>query len=133
MNKSELLQIRGENMDANKCALIIDFHPSSKERIGLIEIENIHLYTYGNSEMVYWSPMMLELYNLFYEEEYVNLTAEEKSLILSNIECPGEKGKILEFLYVNGDNRQWNWGRNGMTNAAFLDAQAVKYSRQFFI
>jgi len=33
----------------------------------------------------------------------------------------------MELLYLNGDNQGWNWGRNGMTNAAFIHGPARTY------
>jgi len=35
-------------------------------------------------------------------------------------------------LYLNGTDRGWNWGRNGMTNAAFLQNSARDYFRKYF-
>lgn len=36
---------------------------------------------------------------------------------------------FVEFLYLQGN---WNWGMNGITNAAFLRGKARAYFREFF-
>lgn len=128
---SELLSHYEEDFDADEHLLLIDFDPNSKYRIGIIEIEKMHVYTYGNAEdgSVYWSPMMWELRNVFYEEEYEDLNEEEKGKIISEIEIFPDRSRNVEFLYLQGG---WNWGRNGSTNAAFIPDEARDYFRQFF-
>lgn len=118
--------------DGNIYSLIIDFHPGSKDRIGLIEIERIHIYTYGYNGKAEWSPMMLELRNVYYDEEIEDMTDDYKESVMEKIEIQHNRQQIVEFLYLNGEKYSWNWGRNGMTNAVFLDGEARKYFRQFF-
>jgi hypothetical protein len=113
-------------------SLVIDFHPSSDYRIGLIEIEHIHLYTFGWEEKATWSPMMLELRDVFYSEDYEGLTAPQRRKEMDIIEIEPNRQRIIEFLYLNGEERSWNWGRNGMTNAAFLHDESRNYFRKYF-
>lgn len=115
-------------------ALIIDFHPSAKYRIGLVEIKKIHLYTYGEKEnaKAHWSPIMLELETLFYNDNYKKLLPEEKLKIINEIPESVDREKIIEFLYLNGDDYSWNWGSNGMTNAAFLHKEAIDFFKDYF-
>lgn len=127
------LQYSDESYTSENYALVIDFHPGSNDRIGLIEIERIHLYTYGNADKyVYWSPMMLELRNLYYDDEIDEFSEHYKNDILGKIEVPSNRDQIVEFLYLNGDDYSWNWGRNGMTNAAFINQDARNFFRNFF-
>src|SRR5579862_4406676 len=46
VNADDLLREHGEGLNGNDYALVIDFHPDAKHRIGLVEIEAIHIYTY---------------------------------------------------------------------------------------
>jgi hypothetical protein len=119
---NELLSNYDSNFEADKHLLLIDFDPNSKYRIGIIEIEKIHVYTYGNEEDG-------SVYNVFYEEEYDCLSVEEKGEIISKIEVGIDRGRNIEFLYLQGG---WNWGRNGSTNAAFIPDEARNFFRQFF-
>jgi hypothetical protein len=131
LSADELLKQYNETFSADTHSLVIDFHPSAKTRIGLIEIEKIHLYTFGDSKSAYWSPMMLELRQVFYED-YENLSVEEKTKILSELEISPDRQPIAEFLYLNGDENSWNWGRSGGTNAAFINDEPRKYFKNFF-
>ncbi len=132
ISAEELLSNHRDNFDASNHLLLIDFDPNSKTRIGIIGVENIHLYTYGDesNNSVHWSPMMWEIFDVFYEENYENLIVVDKAKIISEIEMHSdERKKSIEFLYLLGN---WNWGRNGSTNAAFIQSDAREYFRQFF-
>jgi hypothetical protein len=132
LSANELLKQHNEKYSSETHSLVIDFHPNSNYRIGLIEIEKIHIYTFGEKGVTSWSPMMLELKEIFYEEEYENLTNEEKSKIINEFEIKKNGSKIVEFLYLNGSVNSWNWGRNGMTNASFIHEEPRKYFKNFF-
>jgi hypothetical protein len=133
VSADQILKAHNKDYSTKTHSLVIDFHPNSKERIGLVEIENIHLFTYGDSEKISWTPMMLELKDVFYNEDYEELTQEEKEKIISEIEPISNGDKIYEFLYLNGDDKNWNWGKNGMTNAAFIFNDAREYFAKFFV
>ena len=124
---NDILMQHNNNYSAISHALVIDFHPSSTNRIGLIEVENIHLFTFGGQERAFWTPMMLELRDVFYKEDYENLTFEKRQKIISNIELQPKRERMFEFLYLNGDSESWNWGKNGMTNAAIIHDEPRKY------
>ena len=108
--------------------LLIDFHPSSTYRIGIIELLDIYAYTFGNDDLeAEWTPMMLRLRSILYTEEGP-FDKERKASILSELPDGEDSQDIVEFLYLSG----WNWGRNGMTNAAFIEGEARNYFRKFF-
>ena len=44
----DLLKEHGEGLSSGDHALVIDFDPNSQKSIGLVEIEVIHVFTYGN-------------------------------------------------------------------------------------
>ena len=134
VSADDLLQAHGDAFHADVYSLVIDFHPNADYRIALIEIENIYLYTYGDKEKsyVYWSPMMLELKSLYYDEFDEVITKEEKEELINNFPAPDTQKRIVEFLYLNGDDYSWNWGKNGMTNAAFIEEDAREYFKQYF-
>ena len=60
--------------------LLIDFDPNSKWRIGLIELLDIYIFTYRGSKRdeASWSPMMLRLRDVMYEEFENEISKEEK-------------------------------------------------------
>lgn len=115
-------------------SLLIDFHPSATTRIGIIELLDIYAYTYsGNSDIeASWTPMMLRLRDVLYEEYEKELTVSEKEAKLKKLKQPSDAEDFIEFLYLNGDDQSWNWGRNGMTNAAFIYGPARAYFKKYF-
>jgi hypothetical protein len=123
-----------ENDSHTSAAMLIDFDPSSKWRIGIIEILDIYLYTYSGTtrEKSGWSPMMLRFRNVMYEEYDDELREDKKNKILESINDTHSSEDFVEFLYLNGSDKGWNWGRNGMTNAAFIEGPARDYFRKYF-
>jgi len=114
-------------------ALLVNFHPGAKTRIELIEILDIYAYTYPGEtqDTAGWKPMMLRLRDVFYEEYKHEISREEKTEKLKRLKAPVSDEDFIEFLYLNGDDKGWNWGSNGMTNAAFIHGPARQYFRQF--
>ncbi len=112
--------------------LTIDFDPKANWRIGLVEPEVIYAYTYGNKQgLPTWTPLMLKLRNVFYNDIYDGaLTKEKKDALLAEGIVQNSEEECIEFLYLQGTS--WNWGRNGSTNAAFIEAGAREYFRPFF-
>ena len=126
----DLLREQGEGLSGDGYALVIDFHPGATNRVGLVEIEAVHIYTYGNETGAFWSPLMLELRDVYYDEDFDGpLTPDRKQDILARVELAPARKKIIEFLYLQGG---WNWGRNGSTNAAFIHDGARKYFQRVF-
>ena len=127
-----------EHTDGNETqksgALIIDFDPNSKRRIGLIELLDIWIYTYSGAkkDVSGWSPMMLRFGDIMYEEYDYEIQEKDKNEMIDKISDPESREDFVEFLYLNGTDKGWNWGMNGMTNAAFIQGQARDYFRQYF-
>ena len=113
---------------------VIDSHPSAKWRIGLIELLDIYVYTWQGSQknQASWSPMMLRFRDVMYEEFENEITENEKMTKISLIDSPADSDDFVEFLYLNGDDKSWDWGMNGMTNAVFIQGAARDYFRKFF-
>lgn len=99
-----------------------------------MELLDIYAYTYpGTSNMdAGWTPMMFRLRDILYEEYENPVTDSEKEQKISRLSDPDNKEDFIEFLYLNGQDKGWNWGRNGMTNAAFIHGPAREYFRQYF-
>jgi hypothetical protein len=110
-------------------SLLIDFRPRSKEEIGIIELLDIYAYTYSEDDKASWTPMMLRIRNVL-NGKYVS--KEEKEEKLKKLKQPSDVEDSVEFLYLQGDNGDWNWGPNGMTNAAFIGGAARVYFRKIF-
>lgn len=76
---------------------------------------------------------MLRLRDVFYQEYNQPLNSSQRDEILKTLPEPRpDAADFVEFLYLNGSAHRWNWGKNGMTNAAFLHGAAREYFRQFF-
>lgn len=114
--------------------LIIDFDPKATWRIGLIELMDVYAYTWsdGNGGPS-WTPLLLRLRDVHYEEYAPPIDQTRKTAILANLPEPASDiSDFIEFLYLNGPAYGWNWGKNGITNAVFLQGAARDYFRQFF-
>lgn len=135
ISADDLIRQYSNHKDSHSsAALIIDFDPGSKQRIGVIELLDIYVYTYSGAtiEEAGWSPMMLRLNTVIYEEFVHEINDVEKEKKLNEITESDNDDDFVEFLYLNGSDRGWNWGMNGMTNAAFIEGPARDYFRQFF-
>jgi hypothetical protein len=133
VSASELIALQTDESHTYETRrLIIDFHPSASDRICFIELLGIYAYTYeaasgGTAE---WTPMMFRLRDVLYKEYDHNITSEEKRTVVSNLAEPHASEEFLEFLYLTGP--AWNWGKNGSTNAVFLQKPVRDYFRPFF-
>jgi hypothetical protein len=132
ISRGDLLDLHFGGTPPMDARLIIDFHPTADGRIGLIEPLDTYGYTFGDDGRATWTPLMLRLHDVFYKEYDVALTPEGRAEIMNRVPTNFEGQETIEFLYLNGDDKGWNWGRNGMTNAAFLQGGARDYFRQFF-
>jgi hypothetical protein len=114
--------------------LIIDFDPKATWRIGIVELLDVYAYTWGDGKGgPSWTPLMFRLRNVFYEEYDAPIDEARKTQILSELDEPdSDTEDFVEFLYLNGPAYGWNWGKNGMTNSAFLEGAARDYFRRFF-
>lgn len=131
----ELIRLHTGN--ANSYAdrrLVIDFDPKATWRIGLIELLDVYAFTWGDGNGgPSWTPLMLRMRDMYYEEYEHPITPSQKVAVLGNLpEPPVEAVDFVEFLYLNGPNFGWNWGKNGMTNAVFIQGEARDYFKQFF-
>ena len=76
------------------------------------------------------TPLMLRIRDVHYQEYEPDITDQQKDEIIQQLpEVADDTPDYIEFLYLRGP---WNWGRNGMTTAAFLHEEARDYFRQFF-
>ena len=134
VSADDLIKIHSSGKDTHSsAALVIDYDPSSKWRIGLIELLDIYLYTYrAKKDASSWSPMMLRFRDVMYVEYDHEIYQEEKSELIKEMHDLQNEDDFVEFLYLNGSDKGWNWGINGMTNGAFIQGPARAYFRQFF-
>lgn len=117
--------------------VIIDFDPKANWRIALVEIINIYAFTYGNktTDEVWWTPIMLELRDVWVDEELKKpLNIEEKAKEIKAFEISNRnlENTIIEFIYLRGDDGGWNFGRVGGANATFISGDARTYFRNYF-
>lgn len=114
---------------------LIDVDPNAHRRIVITELLDIYVYTFRGTtrEESSWSPMMLRMrYVMFEEFDDREVSLEEKQMMIQGIEDVDHQEDFVEFLYMNGSQRGWTWGMNGMTNAAFLQGAAREFFRQYF-
>jgi len=77
--------------------------------------------------------MLFRLRDVHYKEYDPPIDQGSKAAILSDLPEPdSDDPEFVEFLYLNGPAYGWNWGKNGMTNAVFLQGAARDYFRQYF-
>ena len=135
VSADDLVRFQTDGMhDSSSRRLIIDFDPNAKWRIGLIELLDIYAFTWsdGNGGPA-WTPLMLRLRDVHYEEFDPPIDTVCKAEILRELPEPSsDTSDFVEFLYLNGPMYGWNWGKNGMTNAVFLQGAARDYFRQYF-
>jgi hypothetical protein len=124
--------------DISNFRLIIDFDPRADWRIGLVEVIDIYIFTDGdeNTGKVTWSPLMLRLRGVYYKKFENKISLEEKKRKI-NAFCVDKRAEsededIFEFLYLQGDERGWNWGRVGQVNATFIEKEPRHYFKKFF-
>lgn len=137
VSADELIQIDSNGAhDSSTRLLGIDWHPNLKIGSGigirLIELLNVYAFTWqGENEGAAWTPLMLEFQTL---ADTSASDAAERKRILSRYKVPTEfEGLIgVEFLYLGGDEKSWNWGQIGQSNAAFIERAARDYFREFF-
>ena len=131
ISAEELIRLHTNNAAGSATrALLIDFDPYARWRIGVIELLDIYVYTFGEGQTEpTWSPLMLRMRDIFYEEYDDEIDDAKKAAILGSLQEPQNPNEFVEFLYLTGP---WGWGKNGMTNAAFLHGPARAYFRQFF-
>ena len=134
VSANELILIHSEEQhDISSRLLAIDWNPKSRKEIGLVEILDVYGFTWGDDDNdALWTPLMLRSCKL-HLHDYRELSDSQKAEILSRLPEPrSDTTDFVEFLYLKGKKRGWNWGRNGMTNAAFLHEEARDYFRNFF-
>ena len=76
--------------------------------------------------------MMLKLRDVLYEEYENKISKEDKEQKLTKLNEPSDAVDFVEFLWLDGDENGWTWGRNGMTYAAYIHGPARGYFRQYF-
>jgi len=131
----ELIKLHYDSaQDSNSKRFVVDFDPNATRRIGLIELLDVYAFTWrSKSGEPEWTPLMLRFRDFFYEEYQPSIDPARKAEIVSCLEEPKDSTTdFVEFLYLNGPQFGWNWGMNGMTNAAFLNGRARDYFRKFF-
>jgi len=134
ISQDELIAERTKNkINSDTIRLIIDFDPYSSARIGLIELMDIYAYTFGDSSTneVSWTLLMLKIRNVRYKEG-LSKYSQTRIQQLKKSFTPKYGDPSIEFLYLNGSEKGWNWGKSGRTNAAFLTPEVRDYFRQYF-
>jgi len=111
--------------------IIIDFYPSSDNQIELIEIFDMFIYTYGNEQgEVSWSVLMVRVRDFW---KCYNIDTSNRNKHLELITCEEHyEDDIFEFLYLQGEDGGWKWGKVGMVNAAFIHKKAREYFKRWF-
>jgi len=114
--------------------MIIDYHPSNRSRIPLVEIQEIFLFNWPGETQgsVSWTPMMLRIRDVSDERSAFPMSPDQRRNAMATLEIETYGTEFVEFLYLRGDDGGWNWGGTGVTNSVFLHGQARDYFRQFF-
>lgn len=137
VSQDDLLRLHSRcQYDSSTRRLVIDYDPNSTKHIGLVELLEIYAFTWSDNGRATWTPLMLRLRDVLEEKYEQPFEGWQKAEILAELPDPAstanESNESVEFLYLNGDDKGWRWGMNGMTNAAFLHGAARDYFKQFF-
>jgi hypothetical protein len=132
----ELIRIHTGGQESYRTRrLLSDFHPSSTERIGMIELLHVFAFTWtDDGQIPTWTPFMVKGRDVFYKSDYENLSDDDKKKVVADLpEFDPEGQEFVEFLYSRVNrNGNWVWGRTGMANAPFLYGEARKYFHEHF-
>jgi hypothetical protein len=129
VTRAELIELHfSPRSPRDDVRMIIDWNPTNESTVSLFELIEIYAYTWGNGGAE-WTPFMLKGHSIP-EQEYE--TPAQKMELMKAIPYDSEGPEFVEFLYLKGDDYGWNWGRSGMTNAAFLDGGAREFFKTFF-
>ena len=116
--------------------LVIDCDPNSTSWIGFAELLDVYAFTWEDEKgCTDLTLLMFRLRNLHYEKygsSKIRDQMKEKAAIRNHLPEPtdwDEKDDFFEFLYLKNN---WNWGKSGRTNAAFLDRKTLSYFKRFF-
>lgn len=122
MSADELIKtVMQNNGDSASHSIIIDLAPGRRE-IAFYELTDIWAYTYfTDGGQVNWTPLMLKLKEIV---EIERRNEFRQSVNEQPVFC-------YEFLYLQGENGGWRWGRNGSVNGALLYSDAFEYFQHF--
>jgi len=112
-------------------AIIIDLMPSNKYEINLMELLDIWAYPEGKKEKISWIPLMLRIREIYYYWDSKG-NIQNRQSILDKFCNPEYSDDIFEFLYLQGEDRGWNWGRVGQVNGALIYKDARNYFKMHF-
>ena len=134
VSRQELVHIHSDGKyDTSNRLLASLWNSKTKSGIGVVELMDVYGYTFGSddNEAVWWTPLMLRVSEVFWQDLEEPMTESQKIRFLSNPrkELPSPQHESIEFLYLQGN---WNWGPTGSVNAAFIHDGARKYFKQFF-
>lgn len=103
----------------NNIHFIIDYFPTSKTAVALVEIEYFYAFTYlsPNRNDALWTILMLQLKGIF--DKPIENPQDKKRRFR-----PENTTDIIEFLYLQ---KTWSPGRVGGVNAALIYNDALKY------
>jgi hypothetical protein len=94
MSADDLLREHTEEKESIKTnALLIDFHPNARTRVGIIELLDIYACTYSGASKrdASWTPMMLRLRDVLYEEYDELISDAEKERKIKCLADPDNK------------------------------------------
>ena len=114
-------------------AILIDYDPSGKEEAVLLQVNDLYAYTYAckDTGKVWGTPIMLHMQKVFGRSLPEGSNAEQRKDLISRFDAEYQE-EVIEFLYLQGEDRGWNWGMVGRVNAALIPPDARKFFRQYF-
>ena len=134
VSANELIEIHSNGAETSATMrLVSDINPNISNWILLVELLDIYAYTWGyGTDKAVWTPLMLRLRQVLYEEYDNKITKKERIKNFQEVPEPTDSAEYIEFLYLQGDDNGWIFGRTGATNAALIEGEAREYFRQFF-
>jgi len=107
-----------KNVDNTKNKLVIDISPKSINKIEIFELIDLYAYTWKNvsNKKISVTNIMLKLNAIIDKFEDYDFIATFP-----------DNSVRYEFIYILGDDNNWNWGQVGRVNAALLTLDELKY------
>jgi len=120
----------GKLVGDNSETILFDYKPSLERysSLAVLDVEMFHVFTYTDDVpkgKARWSVVMPHMHELSLPEDR-SLTWRQRDDLLWDFEAK-HSDPVFEFLYLNGDDKSWNWGKVGTVNAALLYKDALDY------
>lgn len=121
IDREDLIREATDGGDSKAYRIYFYYNPNAENKSGLFLLEpmKIYAYTYKKNGEARWTILLLKLRELRNQASQRILTKAERDKLVRFF-CSVKYKNVSEFLYLQGDKGNWNWGRVGSVNAALI-------------